>query len=139
MMTRFSTRVLNPGFTRGELVVLDDALSFWGGFDPNSGKVIDAHHPQFGMCVEGKILVLPSSRGSAGTPAGIAEAVRQKTAPKGIVLGQDDVNIAMGMMVAKKLYQVAVPVVVLDDPESYMTLDTGDEWTISDDGTLIKE
>ena len=32
----------------GELLVLDEPLSFWGGFDPVAGEVIDCAHPQCG-------------------------------------------------------------------------------------------
>ena len=138
-MTGIAARVLHSGYASGELLVLQEGLSFWGGFDPNSGRIIDVHHPQFGVCAENKILVFPGSRGSAGTPAGIAEAVRQKTAPQGIILAKYDVNIAIGMMVAQKLYGTESPVVVLDDVKLYQSLNTGDSLTIHKDGTLSKD
>ncbi len=68
--------VLNPGQCRARALVLDEPLSFWGGFDPVRGTIVDRHHPQRGACLAGKVLVMPGSRGSAGTPAAIAEAIR---------------------------------------------------------------
>ena len=113
----FSAQVLNPGEARGEAMVLDEPLSFWGGFDARTGVIVDRHHPQRGSCVAGRFLILPESRGSAGTPGGIAEAIRRGVGPVGIVLGEADVNVAVGAMVAAALYGVAVPVLVIGDAE----------------------
>jgi predicted aconitase with swiveling domain len=116
-VVEFAARVLNPGTACGEAMLLDEALSFWGGFDAGSGTIVDQHHPQCGACVAGRILILPASRGSAGTPAGIAEAIRAGVGPAAIVLGTADVNVAVGAMVAAALYGVHVPVVVIGDDE----------------------
>ena len=40
---------LAPGLATGEVLVLDEPLSFWGGLDPETGTLIDAHHPQAGV------------------------------------------------------------------------------------------
>ena len=110
-----SAQVLNRGEARGEAMVLDEPLSFWGGFDPRTGTIVDRHHPQQGSCVAGRFLILPESRGSAGTPGGIAEAIRCGVGPVGIVLGKADVNVAVGAMVAAALYGVDVPVLVIGE------------------------
>lgn len=120
-----SARVLNRGSADGEALVLDEALSFWGGFDARTGTIVDQHHPQRGDCVAGRFLILPASRGSAGTPAGIAEAIRRGVGPAGIALGQPDVNIAVGAMVAAALYGIDVPVLVIGDADR-ARLRTGD-------------
>lgn len=97
--------------------MLDDTLSFWGGFDPALGKIIDVHHPQFGQRVGGSVLFIPESRGSAGTPGGIAETLRNGSGPRAFVLGDRDVNIGIGTLVANRLYALEIPVltVSLDD------------------------
>ncbi len=128
-------RVLNPGEARGAALVLNEPLSFWGGFDPASGRVIDRHHPQAGAELAGKILVLPESRGSAGTPACVAEAIRRGTAPLAIVLGKADANVAAGAMVAAELYGREVPVVALCR-EDFGRLRTGDRITVAPDGKV---
>lgn len=104
---------LIPGEAVGTALVLDDRLSFWGGFDPSSGKIIDVHHPQFGERVGSSILFIPESRGSAGTPGGIAETLRNGSGPRAFVLGERDVNIGVGALVANRLYDMSVPVVVV--------------------------
>ena len=106
--------VLNPGCASGPLMALDEALSFWGGYDPSTGRILDTHHPQAGQSVSGKILVMPSSRGSAGTPAALAESLRRRVGPVGLVLTAVDVNIAVGAMVADRLYAIQTPVVAVN-------------------------
>ncbi len=105
--------VLVPGSAQGHALLLTETLSFWGGFNPDNGQIIDVHHPQFQQCVTGKILFLAESRGSAGTPGGIAENLRNGKGPIAFVLGERDVNIAIGVMVANQLYQLKVPVLHL--------------------------
>lgn len=104
-------RVLNPGTAQGPVLSLTEPLSFWGAFDPRTGTIIDTHHPQSGACLKGHILLLRETRGSGGTPGGIAEAIRRGTAPLGIILVIDDINLAIGAGVAARLYGRHCPVV----------------------------
>jgi len=127
--------ILNPGACRAPALVLDEPLSFWGGFDPVHGTIVDRSHPQRGACLAGKVLVMPGSRGSAGTPAAIAEAIRRGVGPVAIVLASADVNISIGAMVADRLYGNAVPVLAVA-PEDYPRLRTGDEIANALDGTV---
>ena len=46
------------------VLACDEGLSFWGGVDPDTGAIIDAHHPQRGAVVSGRIVLMPTSRGS---------------------------------------------------------------------------
>lgn len=96
----------------GTALVLDEALSLWGGIDPATGRIIDAHHPQRGANVSGRIVVMPSGRGSSSSASVLAEAVRAGTAPMAIVLGEPDLILAIGSAVAEDLYGVTVPIVV---------------------------
>ncbi len=41
-------RVLNEGDVTAELLILDEPLSFWGGFDSATGRIIDKQHPRRG-------------------------------------------------------------------------------------------
>ena len=38
-------RALLPGVATGEVLVLTEPLSMWGGLDPATGEVIDRRHP----------------------------------------------------------------------------------------------
>ena len=105
-------RTLVAGTAEGRALVLDEPLSFWGGIDPATGDSVDARHPQYGANVAGRILVMPSGRGSSSSSSVLAEAIRAGTAPAAIVLGEADPILALGAIVARELYGSTIPVVV---------------------------
>lgn len=104
------------GVASGEALVLAEPLSFWGGVDPATGDVIDTHHPQRGANVAGRIVVMPSGRGSSSSSSVLAEAIRAGTAPAAIVLSEPDPILALGAIVARELYGRSIPVAVIPDP-----------------------
>jgi predicted aconitase with swiveling domain len=104
---------MGRGMTSGRALVLTEGLSLWGGMDPATGEVIDAHHPQRGANLAGRVVVMPSGRGSSSSASVLAEAVRAGTAPAAILLGEPDLILAIGAEVADELYGRRVPVVVL--------------------------
>ncbi len=114
---RFEGRVLVGGEADGTAVVLHEPLSLWGGLDPASGELIDAHHPQRGAALAGRVLVMPASRGSSSSASVLAEAVRAGTAPAAILLAEPDLILAIGAEVARELYGRSVPIVVLAPDE----------------------
>ena len=119
----------------GQALVLDESLSLWGGMDPTTGELIDARHPQRGAQLAGRVVVMPSGRGSSSSASVLAEAVRAGTAPAAILLGEPDLILAVGAAVAEELYGVVVPVVVLEAGQLAAITD-GIEVRIAEDGTL---
>jgi len=105
-------RTLVAGTAQGRALVLDEPLSFWGGVDPATGDIVDARHPQHGANVAGRILVLPSGRGSSSSSSVLAEAIRAGTAPAAIVMGEADPILALGAIVARELFGTTIPVIV---------------------------
>ena len=129
------TRVLAPGVATGEVVVLDEPLSFWGGLDPQTGRVVEARHPQAGETLTGRVIVMSSGRGSSSSSSVLAEAIRLGTAPAAIMLADADVIVALGSIVAAELYGIEVPVVIVGDDDG---LASGDVVTVhaTVDGTV---
>lgn len=117
-------RTLVAGEATGTALVLDEPLSFWGGLDQDTGRVIDVRHPQFGAEMAGRVLVMPSGRGSSSSPSVLAEAIRAGTAPAAIVMREADPLVALGAVVARELYGNAIPVVVANE-DVYRSLRTG--------------
>lgn len=132
-----SGRVLLPGTAGGEAIVLDEPLSFWGGFDPTSGRVVDRHHPQCGAELTGRVVAMPSGRGSSSSSSVLAEAVRAGTAPAAVLLREADEIVVLGLLVAEELYGRSVPVVVLDD-DAYVDLATGDRLDVAPNGDVVR-
>lgn len=117
-------RTLAPGTGQGDALVLVEALSFWGGMDPTTGAVIDAHHPQRGEVLTGRVVVMPSGRGSSSASSVLAEAIRLGTAPAAVLLREPDPIVALGSVVAAELYGIPCPVVVMGRRD-YDSLRTG--------------
>ena len=127
---------LVPGKANGEVLKLDGPLSFWGGVDPETGEIIDLRHPQGGMSVKGKVLMMPFGRGSSSGSSVIAEGIRSGSGPVGIIMMEADEIIALGSIVAEEIYGKAMPVIVVEKSE-YETYSTGDQVAISEDGITL--
>ena len=119
----------------GRALVLDEGLSLWGGMDPSTGELIDGHHPQRGASLSGRIVVMPSGRGSSSSASVLAEAVRANTAPAAILLGEPDLILDIGSAVAEELYGTVVPVIVLG-AERLAAIRDGEMVRIGPDGSV---
>jgi len=75
---------------------------------------VDRHHPQLGSTLTARVVLMPAGRGSSSSSSVLAEAVRQGTAPAGIILLHADEILLVGALVAAELYGRFVPIVVLD-------------------------
>ncbi len=110
--------VLVPGEASGKLVILDEPLSMWGGFDPHTGRVIDVRHPQHGRVLSSQVVAMPSGRGSSSASTVLAEAMRRGTAPAALILSHPDPILAIGSLVGSELYEVVCPIAVGPTPAS---------------------
>jgi hypothetical protein len=107
-----------PGTASGRVVALDEPLSFWGGFDPVAGTVIDRRHPQLGVVLTGAVVVMPAGRGSSSASSVLAEAIRLGTAPAAVILTRPDLIIALGAIAAEEIYGSTCPVAVCSDEDA---------------------
>ena len=101
---------LSPGVAEGAPLRLDEPLSFWGGLDVKTGRIVDRWHPQAGQCVAGRVLMMPSGRGSSSGSAALAEALRLGVGPAAILLLRRDGIVIVGALVAAELYGLSCPV-----------------------------
>jgi len=128
-------RVVVGGTAAGPVVVLDEPLSFWGGFSAERGLVIDDHHPQSGVSLSGAIVVMVGARGSSSASSVLAESVRLGTAPAAILMQRPDEILVTGALVARELYDRTVPIVLLDD-SAYAKATGARSATLSIEGAL---
>ena len=128
-------RVLVAGAAEGTALVSREPLSFWGGYDQNTGEIIDRRHPLSGAMAAGCILAVPSTRGSSTTTAVLLEAIRLGTAPAALVTAGADSFLALASIVADALYQKPLPVIALD-PDDFARLETGQELRVFEDGRV---
>jgi cis-L-3-hydroxyproline dehydratase len=125
MALTLNVRTLVAGDACGELQVLSQGLSFWGGLDPASGVIIDRQHPQLGACIRGRILVLPAPRGSTAAPGALLECLAAAQGPAAIVLAQADPTPIAAVLAAELIALPIVPVAQLAVPADLAQLITG--------------
>lgn len=118
-------RVLVPGEVSAPVQKLTEPLSFWGGFDPLTGTIIDRFHPQRGAKLTQKILVLESGKGSSSGSSVLAEAIRLRTAPVGVVLAEVDMLLTVGVIAAQMTYNLDLPVIVAERAAWHQIPDRG--------------
>lgn len=138
LMNVLNARPLVEGTASGQILLLPEPLSLWGGLDPESGEIIDRRHPSSGKCVTGRVLALPSGRGSSSASSILLEAVRLGTAPAAIITAEPDLILALGAAVAREMYDASPPILVLDASD-YAHLREGLTVHIGSDGTVETE
>jgi len=133
-------RPVVAGSTRGQALAADVPLSFWGGFDPDTGIVIDRRHPLSGQKATGRVLVIPSGRGSCSGSGVLLEAIHNGTAPAAIITSRLDPVIGLGCILGDELYDSHPPMVVISDRDR-LRIASGDLIDVDDRGlvTVIRQ
>lgn len=129
-------RPIVAGEAQGEVLVSDEPLSFWGGYDQQTGEIIDRRHPLSGQIAAGRVLAIPFNRGSSTTTAVLLEAVRAGTAPAAILTTGPDHFFALASIVADEMYGKPIPVVALAAAD-FATLKCGQWLQVQADGTVV--
>lgn len=106
-------RVLIPGTARAEVLACHDGLSFWGGVDPATGRIIDIHHPCHGRSVAGRILLMPTSRGSCSGSGVLVELALAGLAPAALVFCEAEEILTLGALVADRVFGHPIPLLSL--------------------------
>ncbi len=106
---------LVSGEAEGDVLGTSTPLSFWGGYDPKSGEVIDRRHPLSGQSAKGKVLALRFVRGSSTSTAILLEAIREGTAPAALVTTGSDPFMVLAVVVAEELFGQSMPVISVSE------------------------
>jgi predicted aconitase with swiveling domain len=129
-------RALVRGDVQGNVLLSDEPLSFWGGYDQHTGEIIDRRHPLSGRNAVGCLLAIPFSRGSSTTTAVLLEAIRSGTAPAAILTKGVDSYFALASIVADELFGKSIPVIALDEVD-FAALEDGQWLHVREDGTIL--
>lgn len=108
-----SGRILIAGKAGGDVLACTEGLSFWGGVAPDTGTIIDVHHPNHGESVSGKILLMPTSRGSCSGSGVLLELSLNSLAPAALVFCEDEEILTLGALVSDRLFERPLPTVSL--------------------------
>ena len=100
-MIRLKGRAIWRGWARGEALVSNQPISFYGGVDPETGKIIEKGHELEGRSIAGKILIFPYGKGSTVGSYIILRLKRRRLAPRAIVNLRCEPIIAVGAIIAE--------------------------------------
>jgi predicted aconitase/predicted aconitase with swiveling domain len=107
--------------TRGAVLACREGLSFWGGVDPDTGAIIDTHHPDHGGSLAGRMVLMPTSRGSCSGSGVLLQLARNGTAPAALVFREAEDILTLGAIISARLFDR--PIAVLRLPaETYEAL-----------------
>ena len=111
-MTQFANSILG-GQAEGPVIATEESLSFWGGIDPATGRVIDVHHPLHGQSLTGAILLMPTTRGSCTGSGVILDLVLTGLAPAALVFCEAEDVVTLGALIAAEMFGKRLPVLRL--------------------------
>ena len=107
-------RSILAGSAEGPAISTTEALSFWGGVDPATGRVIDVHHPLHGICLTGGVLFMPTSRGSCTGSGVLLDLILTGRAPSALVFCEAEDVLTLGALIAAEMFGKPLPVLRLD-------------------------
>ncbi|MDG1963487.1 MAG: aconitase family protein [Amylibacter sp.] len=96
-----------------DIVVCDEGLSFWGGVDPDTGVIIDIHHPNCGEKLSGKIVLMPTSRGSCSGSGVLLQLARNGNAPAALIFRETEDILTLGAIISERLFDKNIAVLRL--------------------------
>lgn len=113
----------------------DEGLSFWGGVNAETGVIQDAHHPQHGQALAGKVVLMPTSRGSCSGSGVLLQLALNGHAPAALIFHEAEDILTLGAFIASKMYRRNVAVIRLSK-HSYDLIASGSNADISSDAII---
>lgn len=98
---RLRGRVIYGGKARGKALVSHSPMSFYGGVDPNTGKIVERGHELRGQSVKGRILVFPYGKGSTVGSYVLYRLKKNGVAPRAIVNSKCETIVAVGAIISE--------------------------------------
>jgi hypothetical protein len=123
---------VSRGKAMGEVLLSEDAISFLGSIDPESGVVIERGHAIEGECVKGKILVFPCGKGSTVGSYVIYQLKKNKVAPAAMINLQSEPIVAAGAIIS------GIPLVDRVEKNPFELLSKGDKVLVDANNEYIE-
>ena len=116
----------------GEVLCLGEGLSFWGGVDPETGHIIDVHHAGHGAALAGKVVMMPTSRGSCSGSGVLLQLALAGNAPAALIFFEQEEVLSLGAIVSELVFETPVAVVRLSR-DAYENVAKADRVSIAGD------
>ncbi len=100
-MTRFEGRVIRHGQAEGPALVSSEPVSFYGGVDLDTGRIVERGHPLQGEALKDRVLVIPRGKGSTVGSWAILRLARRGLGPRAVLCAQCETIVAVGVILAE--------------------------------------
>lgn len=111
-------------------MVTNQAISFFGGVNPDTGIIMEKGHELEGKCIKGKILVFPGGKGSTVGSVLLYRLMKNGVAPAGMIMKDAEPIVAVGAIVSE------IPTV---DRIDISRIRNGDKVTIDGSSVRVNE
>jgi len=88
------------GAGSGPALVTDQAISFLGNVNPETGFVVDPAHDLFGQSIAGKVLIFPGGKGSTVGSYVIYQLKKKGLAPAAMINLRSEPIVAVGAIIS---------------------------------------
>jgi predicted aconitase with swiveling domain len=123
-------RAIYEGRTEGESLVSALPMSFLGGVDPRSGKVVEHGSDILGRSLKGKVLVFPTGKGSTVGSYVLYRLTKDGIGPSAIINSKCETIVAVGAIISE------IPCVDLID---ISRIKTGSKLTVKGDTVEVED
>ncbi len=93
-------RKISTGNASGEALVTSMGISFFGGVDPETGRVVEKGHELEGQSIAGRVLVFPTGKGSTVGSYTLYRLKKAGLAPAAIVNTEAETITAVGCIIS---------------------------------------
>jgi predicted aconitase with swiveling domain len=125
-------RKISEGKVDGEVIVSKDSVCFYL-VEPETGVVVEKNHDIEGKSIAGKILVMPSGKGSSVVQAdGLFKLAQNDKAPKAMIIEHADTVLVTGAIIME------IPMVHKVEDKFYKTVMDGDVVSLDADNGIIR-
>jgi predicted aconitase with swiveling domain len=125
-------RKISEGKVDGEVIVSKDSVCFYL-VEPETGVIVEKNHDIEGKSIAGKILVMPSGKGSSVVQAdGLFKLAKNDKAPKAMIIEHADTVLVTGAIIME------IPMVHKVEAKFYKTVLDGDVVSLDADNGIIR-
>jgi len=97
---RIRGRAISKGVAEGEIIYTSQPISFLGGVDPMSGRIIEKGHELHGKSIAKKVFVFPHGKGSTVGSYVIYQLKLNEVAPAAMINEETEPIVAVGAIIS---------------------------------------
>ncbi|TQD24064.1 DUF126 domain-containing protein [Methanolobus vulcani] len=132
LLMKIKCRTISRGVAEGEVLLTNDAISFLGNVDPETGEIVEPQHELYGQSIAGKVLVFPHGKGSTVGSYVIYQLFKNGVAPAAMINLESEPIVAVGAIISE------VPLVDRLENDPYEILKNGDRVIVNSTEAFVE-